>query len=164
MALPKHQISWSQANASPLWGELLVSLKKKGCLNFSAILAKLCVMDCVGFKTWIDPHSYSGGCSRVANLTQPTSFCLSVVTRSNSVYSFFVVVNPSFKFNCTLKLSDTTTGEYLLSLLLRGSIIVQLISCFTSLDSNKFLILHKQSNRIQTSQTGCQPYSDTSPY
>ena len=55
-----------------------------------------------------------------------------------------------------------------LTYFLLGSITVQLTSCLTGLDSTKrvnlLLILTLQSYRIQTSQTGCKPYSDTSPY
>ena len=53
-------------------------------------------------------------------------------------------------------------------LLRKGSITEQLISCLTVLDSTKllnlYLIEHKQSSWILTSQTGDQAYSDTSPY
>ena len=50
----------------------------------------------------------------------------------------------------------------------RGSITVRLASCLTGLYSTKlvylYLIQHKQSSWILTSQTGGQLYSDTSPY
>ena len=53
-------------------------------------------------------------------------------------------------------------------LLRRGSITVCLTSCLTGLDStilvNNYVIQHKQSSWIVTSQTGGQPYSDTSTY
>ena len=43
----------------------------------------------------------------------------------------------------------------------------RLISCLTGLDSTKlvnvYLIQHNQSSLILASQTGAQPYSDTSP-
>ena len=53
-------------------------------------------------------------------------------------------------------------------LLCKGrSITVWLTSCLTGLDMaeqvNLLLIKHEQSSWIQTSQTGGQPYSDTSP-
>ena len=57
--------------------------------------------------------------------------------------------------------------ERILAYYVRGSIAVRLTSCFTCLDSAALFMLNwKWINlfgRIQTSQTGYQPYSDTSP-
>ena len=48
-----------------------------------------------------------------------------------------------------------------------GSVNVRLTSCLTGLDSatqvNMLLIVHKQSRRVQSKQTGGQMYSDASP-
>ena len=50
---------------------------------------------------------------------------------------------------------------------LRGSITVQLTYCLTGLDSADMLMLNKKQfylvGQIQTSQSGGQPFSDTSP-
>ena len=52
--------------------------------------------------------------------------------------------------------------------ILRGSITVQLTSCLFCIDSAALLKLNFQQfyliGQIQTSQTGGQPNSDTSPY
>ena len=54
-----------------------------------------------------------------------------------------------------------------LTYFIRVSITVWLTSCLTGLDLTKlkniYIIKHKQSNWILSSQTGGQPYSDTSP-
>ena len=59
-------------------------------------------------------------------------------------------------------------NQRILTYFVRGSITIRLTSCLTDLNSTKLVnlyrIQHKQSNRILTSQTGGQPYSDTSPY
>ena len=51
---------------------------------------------------------------------------------------------------------------------LEGSITVWLTSCLFRLDSADLLMLNEQQfylfGQIQTSQTGGQPYIDTSPY
>ena len=66
---------------------------------------------------------------------------------------------------------DSVEGRYrqrTLTYFIRGSITVRLTSCLTGLDLaeqvNLLLIKHKQSSWIQTSQTGGQLYSDTSPH
>ena len=49
--------------------------------------------------------------------------------------------------------------------ILRGSITVWLTSCLTGLESAALLMFNQQwFSQMQTSQTGGQPYSDTSPY
>ena len=54
-----------------------------------------------------------------------------------------------------------------LTYFVRGNITVWLTSCLTGLASTKLVnlnrIQHKQNSKILTSQTGGQPYSDTSP-
>ena len=55
-----------------------------------------------------------------------------------------------------------------LSFFVGGKYHLKLTSCFTGLDSAALLMLNKihiyKFSRIQTSQTGGRPYSDTSPY
>ena len=59
------------------------------------------------------------------------------------------------------------TLQRTLTYFIRGSIIAWLTSCLTGLDSTKLVnlyqIQHKQSRWILTSETGGQPYNDTSP-
>ena len=64
--------------------------------------------------------------------------------------------------------SQKKSSQRTLTYFVRGSITVMLISCLTGLDSVVLLFKNYQQidllGQIQTSQTGGQPYSDTSPY
>ena len=75
-----------------------------------------------------------------------------------------IAATPPSELSRSYSPSESTTFK----LRQRGSITVWLTFCLTGLDSTKlvnlYLIQHKQSNRILTSQTGGQSYSDTSPY
>ena len=85
------------------------------------------------------------------------------------------VSRPTLRYNkqLVMKLVFLQEGYYsiqrtLTYYFLRGSITVQLTSFLTGLDSAALLILNKiqiyKFGWIQTSQTGGQLYSDTSPY
>ena len=80
-------------------------------------------------------------------------------------HSFPICLQLPFLFSCVTD-RDWTRNQRTLTYFVRDRITVWLTSCSTGFDSTKlvnlYLIHYKQSSWIRTSQTGGQPYSDTS--